>query len=157
MNKARNIISILIGSVILTQMCSNMSKITGAIRQLGFNIGGGLLMGFGICLVIVIVMISVFILQNVLELVAALIYRDGSAEENKFAGMLNKISSVSRYLYQIVGAAIFGVMGIIGLCYPGLTGRDVAVEVVSGIFILFALIVCIQSIRSIVSIARKKM
>lgn len=156
MNKVKYIINIIIGSVILAKLCPNISLMGGAVSTLGFDIGGGLMTGFWICMVIVIVIFSVFILQNLLGLVMELVYGEGSSEGSKLAGILDKVSGVSRCLYQVAGAAIFGALGAIGLFYPDLTGRDIAVSVVSGIFILFALIVCIRSIRSIISIVREK-
>lgn len=156
MNKVKYIINIIIGSVILAKLCPNISLMGGAVSTLGFDIGGGLMTGFWICMVIVVIMFSVFILQNLLGLVMELVYGEGSSEGDKLAGILDKVSGVSRCLYQAVGAAIFGVLGAIGLFYPDLTGRDTAVGVVSGVFIFFALIVCIRSVRSIVSIIRER-
>lgn len=156
MNKAKYIINIIIGSVILAQLCPNVSRISGSISRFGLNIASGMMTGFWICMVIVIIMFSVFILQNLLGLVMEFVYGEGSSEGDKLAGILDKVSGVSRCLYQAVGAAIFGVLGAIGLFYPDLTGRDTAVGVVSGVFILFALIVCIRSVRSIVSIIRER-
>lgn len=156
MNKVKNIINIIIGSVILAQLCPNVSWIRRAVSQLGFNIAGGMALGFWICMIMVVVMISIFILQNVLGLVMILVYGEGSEEENRLSGILDKISGVSGNLYQAVGAAMFGVLGVVGLFHPDVTGRDSAVIVVSCIFTLFALVMCIRAIWSIISIIRGK-
>lgn len=156
MNKAKNIINIIIGSAILAQLCPNVSLIRKAVSGLGFNIVGGMALGFWICMIMAIVMISIFILQNVLGLVMVLVYGEGSEEENRLSGILDKISGVLGSLYQAVGATMFGAVGAVGLFHPDVTGRDSAVIVVSGIFILFALVMCIRAVRSIVSIIREK-
>ncbi len=156
MNKVKNIINIIIGSAILAQLCPNVSWLRKAVSNLGFNIAGGMALGFWICIVMGIVMISVFILQNVLGLVMILVYGEGSEEENGLSGILDKISGVSRNLYQAVGAIMFGAMGAVGLFHPDVTGRDSAVIVVSVIFTLFALVMCIRAVWSIVCIIREK-
>lgn len=156
MDKAKYIISVIIGSVILAQLCPNVSSLRKVVGQLGFNIAGGMALGFWICMIMVVVMISIFILQNVLGLVMVLVYGAGSEEENRLSGILDKISGVSRNLYQAVGAIMFGALGVVGLVHPDVTGRDSVVIVVSCIFTLFALVMCIRAVWSIISIIREK-
>lgn len=156
MDKVKYIISVIIGSVILAQLCPNVSSLRKVVGQLGFNIAGGMALGFWICMIMVVVMISIFILQNVLGLVMVLVYGAGSEEENRLSGILDKISGVSRNLYQAVGATMFGALGVVGLVHPDVTGRDSVVIVVSCIFTLFALVMCIRAVWSIISIIREK-
>lgn len=153
MKKMQYIISIIVGSIMLAQLCQNIPMIPSAVMQLGINIMGGLMMGFWICMVMIIIMVSIFILQNVVGLVLVLVYGEECTEENKIARILDKVSNIAKALYQIVGAALFGGLGVIGMLYPVEGGRNVTM-IIGGVFVLFALALCIQSIRSIVSTIR---
>lgn len=155
MSKSKNITSIIVGIIILVQLCRNIPMMTSGVRQLDFNFMSAMMTGFWLVMVLIIVVISVFILRNVAELVIAFVYGEECTEDNKVLKIFNKVSSILGVLPQIVGGAMFGGMGIFCLVHPQLRGADIFVKVMAAVFVGFALFIVIRSIRWIVSIIRE--
>lgn len=156
MNKMRYIISIIIGVVVLVQLCGNTSWIMSADMVFGNNMVDGMTMGFKICTVLIVIMLSIFILQNVANLVIELVYGEEHNDGDIILGMLDKASRITNQVYRIAMACMFGAMGIFAIWYyMGMNDGGSALWIVGSIFVLFALVLCIQSIRAIIRIIRE--
>lgn len=156
MNKSKYVISSIAGIIALLQIWRFLPRIEISLKYASSDaVLRGLLSGFWFVAVLVIVILAVFILQNLISLIFAFIYGEQSAEENKLVRILQKINDVLRAFYQMTGAVMFGGMGAIGLFLPDLEGRDTTVYIVCGVFVVFALVMLVLSIRSMICSIRR--
>lgn len=155
MNKSKHVISIIIGFYLVFEISSNLRRIEISLRDVGNEVFlREYLSGFWFVIVLVIVILSFFILQNLLSLIFSFIYGEQSDEENRVVRISQKIMDVLKVFYRIVVITMFGVIDIIGLFLPGVEGRDATVYIVCGVFLVAVVVMLVFSIRSMVRIIR---
>lgn len=156
MNKSKQVISIIVGIIAIFQISRYLPRIEISLKHVGGNaIPRGFLSGFWFVTILVIAILGVYILKNLLSLIFSYIYGEQSAEESRAMNLLQKVNDILGIFYRMVGVALFGGMGAIGLFLPGLEGRDTVVYIMCGVFLAAALVVLVLSIRSIIRIIRR--
>lgn len=151
---------------LITRISSYISNLQSAMYSMDQNAAKNFTFGFQMMMVVPVIILSVYALQNIVSFVIQLKYGRKSSTADDWADeteiiepensrpiqILNKIQGVLGQIYKIIFALIFAAMGIFTILYSGWAVS--AVYIIPIIFILFALWVIIQSIKEIVLLVR---
>lgn len=153
----------IVGIVIIVQIYRFSSSMSSMINKMDKNIMRSFAYGYNIMMIAAIVILTIYVLQNIAGLFIELKYSrtvaddwtEESPENWKPMQILDKIQRVMGQIYRILFAIMFGFLGMACTLYANPGEGNIAFYIIPGIFILFALWIIIRAIKDIILIFRE--